>query len=197
MAAFSIDKSGQSPLNRMSRYRIVPALAAALLIVGACSNPWSTPRAPRKSTDRAPAERPIDVAKPKERPRTVARRSTRASRRSAVRPRPVASTRSSRVARTDPPGLRLTKPPARRSAPITRSAPEEASPVAPAANAEPAPAAPPGSTRVYYVQPNDTLWSLAKRFYGDSKHWRRILAANRNRVPDPTSLPVGIKLIIP
>jgi nucleoid-associated protein YgaU len=59
------------------------------------------------------------------------------------------------------------------------------------------PPAPEPTVRVYHVQTGDTLWSLANRFYGDSKHWRRILAANRNRVPDPRNLPVGIKLIIP
>ena len=51
--------------------------------------------------------------------------------------------------------------------------------------------------RIYEVQPKDTLWSLSNRFYGHSRHWRRIYAANRNRVGDPRELPVGIKLIIP
>lgn len=51
--------------------------------------------------------------------------------------------------------------------------------------------------RIHYVQPSDTLWSLAERYYGHGKHWRKILAANRNRLSDSTELPVGMKLIIP
>lgn len=51
--------------------------------------------------------------------------------------------------------------------------------------------------RIHSVQPNDTLWSLAERYYGHGKHWRKILVANRNRLINSTDLPVGMKLIIP
>lgn len=51
--------------------------------------------------------------------------------------------------------------------------------------------------RIHLVQANETLWSLAEQYYGNSKHWRKILVANRRRVTDPTNLPVGMKLIIP
>jgi len=51
--------------------------------------------------------------------------------------------------------------------------------------------------RIHVVQPNDTLWSLAQRYYGNGKHWRKILVANRNRLTNSTDLPVGMKLIIP
>ncbi|HWL95212.1 MAG TPA: LysM peptidoglycan-binding domain-containing protein [Phycisphaerae bacterium] len=51
--------------------------------------------------------------------------------------------------------------------------------------------------RVHQVQPNETLWSLSEMYYGNSRHWRKILVANRRRVTDPTSLTVGMKLIIP
>ena len=51
--------------------------------------------------------------------------------------------------------------------------------------------------RIHSVQPNDTLWSLAERYYGNGKHWRKILVANRNRLTNSTDLPVGMKLIIP
>lgn len=47
------------------------------------------------------------------------------------------------------------------------------------------------------MQANETLWSLAELYYGNSKHWRKISVANRKRVTDPTNLPVGMKLIIP
>ncbi len=51
--------------------------------------------------------------------------------------------------------------------------------------------------RIHFVQPNETLYSLAERYYGHGKHWRRILAANRHRVMNATDLPVGMRLIIP
>lgn len=51
--------------------------------------------------------------------------------------------------------------------------------------------------RIHSVQPNDTLWNLAERYYGNGKHWRKILVANRNRLTNSTDLPVGMKLIIP
>lgn len=51
--------------------------------------------------------------------------------------------------------------------------------------------------RIHLVQPNDTLWTLSEKYYGNSRDWRKILVANRRRVTDPTNLPVGMKLIIP
>jgi len=51
--------------------------------------------------------------------------------------------------------------------------------------------------KVHYVQPNDTLYSLAERYYGHGKYYRKILMANKNRITDPKQLPVGLKLIIP
>lgn len=51
--------------------------------------------------------------------------------------------------------------------------------------------------RIHRVQTGDTLWSLAETYYGDNRHWRRILTANRNRVKQPSDLEVGMKLIIP
>lgn len=51
--------------------------------------------------------------------------------------------------------------------------------------------------RIHLVQANDTLYSLAERYYGHGKHYRKILVANRNRLTDPNNLTVGMKLIIP
>ncbi len=51
--------------------------------------------------------------------------------------------------------------------------------------------------RIHRVETGDTLWSLAQNYYGDSRHWRRILSANRNRIRQPSDLDVGMKLIIP
>jgi proteasome lid subunit RPN8/RPN11 len=43
----------------------------------------------------------------------------------------------------------------------------------------------------YRVQPGDSLWDLARTFYGDPLAWPKILDANRDRVPDPDHLAVG------
>jgi nucleoid-associated protein YgaU len=51
--------------------------------------------------------------------------------------------------------------------------------------------------KIYLVQQGDTLYSLAERYYGHSKFWRKIWTANRNRLTNPNDLPVGMKLIIP
>jgi nucleoid-associated protein YgaU len=50
--------------------------------------------------------------------------------------------------------------------------------------------------KIHIVQPGDTLYSLAERYYGQGKFYGKILAANRNRLEDPNNLPVGMKLII-
>jgi nucleoid-associated protein YgaU len=77
-----------------------------------------------------------------------------------------------------------------------------ASPPSPSSSADPKPAdhgldltRVPG--RIYLVQQGDTLYSLAERYYGHSKYWRKIWTANRNRLTNPNDLPVGMKLIIP
>ena len=47
------------------------------------------------------------------------------------------------------------------------------------------------------VQPRETLYGLAQRYYGDKNQWRKIYYANRNRLSDPNNVPAGIRLIIP
>lgn len=51
--------------------------------------------------------------------------------------------------------------------------------------------------RTHRVGPGDTLYSLARQYYGNENQWRKIFSANANRLNDPDHLPVGIKLIIP
>jgi 5'-nucleotidase len=52
-----------------------------------------------------------------------------------------------------------------------------------------------GGERTYTVQEGDTLYSLAKRFYGNGQMWQRIADAN----PDisPKRLPVGEEIVVP
>lgn len=79
------------------------------------------------------------------------------------------------------------------------SAPFNAPPVS---QAEPLPKwqyapAEPHQARVHVVEPKETLYAIARRYYADEKYWRKILEANRNRIRDPNKIEVGMKLIIP
>jgi len=57
----------------------------------------------------------------------------------------------------------------------------------------------PETIRIYRVKPGDTLIGIAKKVYGrgGKKEYLRIFQANRDRLSDPSMLPVGITLIIP
>jgi nucleoid-associated protein YgaU len=72
------------------------------------------------------------------------------------------------------------------------------SPPPPEPAAPPAPAAPPPATaQTYVVQRGDTLYSIARRFYGDGKLWTRIHAANQGKYKTHNDIPVGTTLVIP
>ncbi|NLE30576.1 MAG: LysM peptidoglycan-binding domain-containing protein [Phycisphaerae bacterium] len=64
-------------------------------------------------------------------------------------------------------------------------APEYSAPVAPAGQ------------RIHVVQPKDTIYSLARKYYGDMHQWRKIWQANQDQVPDPNKIKIGQRLIIP
>ena len=51
--------------------------------------------------------------------------------------------------------------------------------------------------RIHIVQKGDTLSSISAKYYGSARQWRKILAANRDNLPDPNRLIPGTKLIIP
>ena len=53
------------------------------------------------------------------------------------------------------------------------------------------------ASTTYTVQKGDTLWNIAKKYYGDGKQWRTILSANSSKVKNPKSLRVGTVLVIP
>ena len=76
---------------------------------------------------------------------------------------------------------------------------EEVSPAPPrAAPTEPPVVEPPTPAEVtYVVRRGDTLYSIARRFYGDGKLWTLIRDANRDRIPAPELLRVGTELTIP
>ena len=88
------------------------------------------------------------------------------------------------------------------SNPSMLSAASEPDPFAPSGYSPTGLMAPPpgglsGSGQVHVIQPGQTLYSLAVKYYNDGKQWPRILEANSERISSPNTIPVGTKLIIP
>jgi len=81
----------------------------------------------------------------------------------------------------------------RPSAPAVRS---PSTPIAAASTAEAAATARP-SPRTYRVAEGDSLSSIATAFYGDAGLWQRLAEANRERLPNPDRMRVGLLLVIP
>lgn len=63
----------------------------------------------------------------------------------------------------------------------------------------PAPSSPvnPGAYKLYRVQPNDTIWLIAKRTLGSGDRWPEILRLNRDVLRDVNQLPPGLVLRLP
>jgi len=59
------------------------------------------------------------------------------------------------------------------------------------------PVTPAVGAQTYTMQAGDTLYGLARRFYGDGKLWPRIVDANQGQIRDITAIPVGTVLRIP
>jgi LysM repeat protein len=51
--------------------------------------------------------------------------------------------------------------------------------------------------RTYIVQPGDTLFSIARKFYKSSRRWKEIRDANKNKIDNPAKLQPGQSLTIP
>lgn len=49
----------------------------------------------------------------------------------------------------------------------------------------------------YKVKKGDTLYKIAKKFYGKGKKWKKIYKANKKKIPNPNKLKKGIVLKIP
>jgi len=56
--------------------------------------------------------------------------------------------------------------------------------------------APAGGT-TYIVKSGDNLSKIAKQFYGDPAKWKKIHAANSDKIPNPDLIHPGLKLTIP
>lgn len=77
----------------------------------------------------------------------------------------------------------------------------EASDPAPSIGPISKPAPPPPSqkpvNKTHTVKKGETLWDLAKKYYGNGASWPRILDANREKISDPHLIKSGMKLTIP
>ena len=56
--------------------------------------------------------------------------------------------------------------------------------------------APTGGT-TYIVKSGDSLSKIAKHFYGDGSKWKKIHAANSDKIPNPDLIHPGLQLTIP
>lgn len=57
--------------------------------------------------------------------------------------------------------------------------------------------APQGGGTIHVVQAGDTLYKIARQYYGQMRMWRAIWEANIDQVPDPNLITVGQRLVIP
>ncbi len=55
----------------------------------------------------------------------------------------------------------------------------------------------PKNTGYYIVKSGDTLWGIAKKYYGDGTKYTKIYNANRNIISNPSLIRPGQKLVIP
>jgi nucleoid-associated protein YgaU len=81
-------------------------------------------------------------------------------------------------------------------APTTPETPVEPLPP-PATDVTVKPVAPTAAAQTHTVQKGDTLYSLANRYYGDGKLWPKILEANRDKIKNEKTVPIGAVLKIP
>lgn len=55
----------------------------------------------------------------------------------------------------------------------------------------------PAGARTYVVKAGDNLSKIAKHFYGDPGKWKKIHAANSDKIPNPNLIHPGLQLTIP
>lgn len=54
-----------------------------------------------------------------------------------------------------------------------------------------------GTGTTYTVKAGDNLSKIAKQFYGDPGKWKKIHAANSDKIPNPDLIHPGLELTIP
>lgn len=86
----------------------------------------------------------------------------------------------------------------KKSVVVVTQEPTAAAPVvAVAKKEEPAPTVNPKSTGTHVVQPGDTLWAIAKKYYGNGNQYTKIFNANKDKIKNPNLIYPGQQLVIP
>lgn len=55
----------------------------------------------------------------------------------------------------------------------------------------------PSGSQTYTVKKGDSLSKIAREFYGDPGKWKKIHAANADKIPNPDLIHPGLQLTIP
>lgn len=53
------------------------------------------------------------------------------------------------------------------------------------------------TARYHTVAKRDTLYAIARTYYGDHRRWKDIYEANRTNIGDPNQIRIGQRLLIP
>ncbi|MHB1158624.1 MAG: LysM peptidoglycan-binding domain-containing protein [Phycisphaerales bacterium] len=61
---------------------------------------------------------------------------------------------------------------------------------------------PPGNNannhdKIHFIEKGDSLYSLAKKYYGDGSYYKTIYEANKDKMRSPGDLRIGVRLVIP
>ncbi len=75
--------------------------------------------------------------------------------------------------------------------------PTFASPASAAETYEPSTPVTPAEPLYHTVAKSETLYGLARTYYGDHHRWKAIFEANRSTISDPNKIQAGQRLLIP
>lgn len=181
--------AAHNPYKPYTDGRITQIAAAPAAAQPEAAKPAETPQQAAPDQKPAPTPAASSAAAPSATP--PASSTPSATTPAATTPAKPADTPSAPATSTPAASAPATEAPAT-SAPVT-TAPATPAPAtaAPAAEASEKPKTP----AIHVIVAGDTLWDLAKTYYGSAKQWHKLLAANRNLKPH--HLPVGEKLRVP
>jgi len=176
--------AAHNPYKPYTDGRITQIAAAPAAAQPEAAKPAETPQQAAPDQKLAPTPAASSAAAPSATP--PASSTPSATTPAATTPAKPADTPSAPATSTPAASAPATEAPAT-SAPVT-TAPATAAPAAEASEK-------PKTPSIHVIVAGDTLWDLAKTYYGSAKQWHKLLAANRNLKPH--HLPVGEKLRVP